>query len=151
MRGDNQLVLAFLKSKYFPRSQFMEADLGPRPSWFWRGWFDGKDIVEEGLRWRVGDSTKVKIWDDFWIAKKEKSKLWSLRIEGLIWVKDLISHSTKNWNGDLIKSSFREEEAKFILATLLSREGCEDQLVWHYEKSGLFSVRSTYKLAVTLD
>ncbi|KAK9129974.1 hypothetical protein Sjap_010461 [Stephania japonica] len=151
MRGDNQLVLDFLKSKYFSNGEFMEGKLGPRPSWFWRGCLKGRDILKEGLKWRVGDGQKVKIWDDFWVAKKVRSKLWSPRKVGFTWVKDLISQSTNSWDTSLVKSIFNRSEAESILATPISKEGCEDRIVWHYEKSGLLSVKYAYRLAVRMD
>lgn len=65
---------------------------------------------------------------------------------------DLINPITWQWRVELSESMFLphalasdQEEIKKIP---LSPSEAEDVLVWHYEKSGIFSVRSAYHMCV---
>ncbi|XP_042942776.1 uncharacterized protein LOC122276958 [Carya illinoinensis] len=52
----------------------------------------------------------------------------------------------KEWNEDLIRSIFREEEADQICCIPLSRKEVEDKPIWGPLNKGLFSVKSAYFL-----
>ncbi|XP_042973011.1 uncharacterized protein LOC122304814 [Carya illinoinensis] len=52
----------------------------------------------------------------------------------------------KEWNEDLIRPIFREEEANQICCIPLSRKEVEDKLIWGPSNKGLFSVKSAYFL-----
>lgn len=77
-------------------------------------------------------------------------KLWSPRHEDIHLVSYLISHDSHTWNSKLIHDIFSEEETRLILGTPLSRGNCADRMIWHYEKSGKFIVKSAYKLGLQL-
>lgn len=61
-------------------------------------------------------------------------------------VTSLINHSSKNWNEDLLKEVFYEEEAKVIANIPLSPLLPEDRMIWCGTASGIFTVRSAYHL-----
>jgi hypothetical protein len=52
-----------------------------------------------------------------------------------------------NWKEELIRTKFIPVDADLILNIKSSRRMSEDILAWQPEKSGIFSVRSAYKLA----
>jgi len=43
------------KSKFFPYCSFMEAADSPTASYAWRSILKGREVLKEGMRWRVGD------------------------------------------------------------------------------------------------
>jgi hypothetical protein len=53
--------------------------------------------------------------------------------------------------GPLIKQIFFHHEAEEILSIRIPDTKDMDILAWHFEKNGIFSVRSAYKLAVELN
>jgi hypothetical protein len=55
---------------------------------------------------------------------------------------------TGAWKEDLIRNNFDPIDADAILCIKTSRHLKEDILAWHPEPSGIFSVRSAYKLAL---
>jgi hypothetical protein len=50
-----------------------------------------------------------------------------------------------------VHTCFFPHDAEVILRICLVGRGEEDFIAWNYERSGLFSVRSAYKLALELD
>lgn len=50
-----------LKARYFPRSDFMEAQVGNAPSHVWRAIMEGKDMLAQGLIRGVGDGQTTNI------------------------------------------------------------------------------------------
>ncbi|KAH1046986.1 hypothetical protein J1N35_037770 [Gossypium stocksii] len=56
-----------MKSKYFPKGEFMSAELGFYPSYTWPSIWGAKYLLEEGIGWRIGDCNSVNIWNDRWI------------------------------------------------------------------------------------
>jgi len=56
---------------------------------------------------------------------------------------ELNDPDTKQWRRDLISMSFSQEEAKQIISIPLSFWSPPDKLVWHWERDGKYSVRSS--------
>lgn len=54
------------------------------------------------------------------------------------------------WNSELIHQLFHSFDAEAICNIKLPNSDAEDTLAWHYEKSGVFTVRSAYRLAASL-
>ncbi|GMQ01429.1 hypothetical protein CsSME_00048078 [Camellia sinensis var. sinensis] len=61
-------------------------------------------------------------------------------------VSTLIDRTRGCWNEEIITSMFSPIDAPSILAIPLCRNWLADTLVWHYSKSGIFSVKSAYLL-----
>jgi hypothetical protein len=67
VQDPNFLVSQVLKAKYFPHGYFLYFDLGNRPLYVWRSLLSAKELLQEGLVWRIGDGKSIKIWHDRWI------------------------------------------------------------------------------------
>ncbi|XP_057993191.1 uncharacterized protein LOC110673965 [Hevea brasiliensis] len=61
---------------------------------------------------------------------------------------DLIDHSILQWKSPLLSSLFNEADACMIGSIPIAPLGNEDSLVWHFDNSGLYSVRSGYRFLV---
>ncbi|KAL9660376.1 hypothetical protein QQ045_025189 [Rhodiola kirilowii] len=57
MTNPNLMVSRLLKSRYFPESDMLNATLGSRPSYAWRGIMAAMDIVKLGAVWDVHNNT----------------------------------------------------------------------------------------------
>lgn len=57
---------------------------------------------------------------------------------------ELIDYDTKQWNRDLIFHSFNNYAAHQIIKIPLSMRQPEDKIIWHWEKDGIYSVRSAH-------
>jgi hypothetical protein len=148
MQEKNSLLERVFKSRYFPRSSFLEAKIGFQPSYAWRSILSAKEVVEKGSRWRIGNGLKVKIWKDQWLPRQFDFKIRSpiVNLDEHALVSNLIDPDTKQWDRGLIYSTFNHAEAKQILSIPISQRSPEDKLIWHWEKDGDYSVRSTYHL-----
>ena len=78
-QNPNSITHKILKAKYFVGSNFMEANLGRRPSYVWRRLLAAREVIERGSRWIVGNGKKVKIWRDRWIPTPYTFKVVSPR------------------------------------------------------------------------
>ena len=61
-------------------------------------------------------------------------------------VRSLLTASGQ-WNSQLIYSSFVAEEAEAILSLPIGASRRDDSLLWHFEKSGSYTVKSGYRLS----
>jgi hypothetical protein len=66
-------------------------------------------------------------------------------------VSDLLLNNPRHWNEPLIKQIFFHHEAKEILSIRIPNTEDMDILAWHFEKNGIFSVRSAHELAMELN
>lgn len=62
-------------------------------------------------------------------------------------VEDIIDQERKMWNKQMIDDLFTETEAELILKIPLSLHSHDDRLIWHYDKKGIFNVKSAYDVA----
>ena len=58
-------------------------------------------------------------------------------------VEELIDPGTGTWDEQLVRDIFWAEDVQHILATPTS-PGHEDAIAWHYDRRGIFSVKSVY-------
>ncbi|XP_052488035.1 uncharacterized protein LOC105772073 [Gossypium raimondii] len=141
------LLARVLKAKYFPKTNFLNASLGNLPSLTWRSIWASKKLLLDGLCWRVGIGNSISIWNDRWIPGVTEDNLQNnSRNDGIRLVSDLINEGSKTWNRDLIVNTFTMDIAKKIMQIPLSKSSQADFQVWRGEATGIFSVRSTYKL-----
>lgn len=61
------LATRLLKGRYFRHGSILDASLGTNHSYIWRSILGSKDVLEDGLIWRVGDGKSIKIFEDKWI------------------------------------------------------------------------------------
>lgn len=144
--NQDSLLARVFKSRYFPRSNFMEAKVGYQPSYAWRSLVKAKKVIDLGARWSIGNGTNVRVWKDNWLPKQTNFKVWS-PVSSLgenAMVCELIDADTKSWDRMKVLDNFVNQEAQQILDIPLSWRLPDDKLMWHWEKDGQYSVRSAY-------
>lgn len=94
-----------------------------------------------GLIWRIGNGRSVRIWRDSWIPRDSYCKaLTPRRNKRIHKVSELIADNG-TWKVDVVRNFFYPIGADAILKIGLSRRLAE--------KSGMFSVRSAYRVALS--
>lgn len=143
-------VVLILKEKYFKLGTILDAKPKSDSSFMWKSILGTKLLVENWLRWQVGNGTKIKIWEDKWINSPSSFQIQTPinRLPSDARVKKLMVEEGRKWNTRLINEVFWKEEAYLILQIPISQRGGDDQLFWGYTKKGNFSVRSAYFLAI---
>ena len=94
------------------------------------------------------DGLRIKIWRDNWIPRGNLKANTNAGGGRYRWVSDLIDPSTKQWKEEIVRSMFPSYDAEEILRIRLPQTNEEDYVAWHYERNGIFSVRSAYRLAL---
>ncbi|KAK4416899.1 hypothetical protein Salat_2515400 [Sesamum alatum] len=61
----------------------------------------------------------------------------------------LMIKGTREWNEDLVRTHFFEEDASCILGISSTANG-DYWMVWHFDTKGCFTVRSAYGMALRL-
>ena len=54
-QNTESLAHRVLKARYFPESNFLEAQIGKKPSYTWRSLMAAKEVLRRGLRWNIGN------------------------------------------------------------------------------------------------
>ncbi|KAM1736077.1 hypothetical protein ACFX12_014475 [Malus domestica] len=144
------LLASVLRDKYFPGKSFGEAPKGKNTSWGWKGLFEARKVLNQGLRWRVGNGESINIREDPWFPKPTTFKVRPKNNLGETMVSDLIDSDTLAWRSDLIVNGFHRDDVSTILSIPLSHVGSNDRLVWHYATNGIYSVKTGYSMALKL-
>ncbi|KAJ9167546.1 hypothetical protein P3X46_022190 [Hevea brasiliensis] len=63
----SSLFTQVFKAKYFPKGDFLDAQLGYDPSFIWKSLLHSQVLFKKGARWRVGDKKYIFIWNDPWL------------------------------------------------------------------------------------
>ncbi|KAA3459484.1 reverse transcriptase [Gossypium australe] len=142
----DSLLARVLKAKYFPNSDFLNAQLGNLPSLTWRSIWAAKGLLRSGMGWRVGRGTEISVWDDHWIPGKEING-WEHQTENEVkLVADLIDAENNEWKTELVERPFTADIAEKVLQIPLAKNLGADIQIWRGELSGDFLVRSAYKI-----
>ncbi|CAL1384118.1 unnamed protein product [Linum trigynum] len=107
-----------------------------------------KELVKRGMRWRVGDGTKIDIWLDKWVPSITTQKVTSpvAHWSGSTSVAELIDLDSRSWRTNLLQRFFNPMDRVNIQKIPILRQPTEDKLIWGVEKSGTYMVKSTYRL-----
>lgn len=138
------LCAQVLRAKYFPDGDLLKVEEKKGISYSWRSIVRGVQALKKGIIWRVGDGSNINIWQDPWLPKGVTRRPITPRNRTILTkVSDLIDPLTGTWDKELINDIFWEEDVKHIMAIPI-RQGMEDIIAWHYDKKGIFTVKSAY-------
>ncbi|CAN1820886.1 hypothetical protein LINPERHAP1_LOCUS29287 [Linum perenne] len=65
-------------------------------------------------------------------------------------VHDLMMYDMPNWDENFIRAAFNENDEGAILSMPLTCTDKLDERVWHHERNGVYSVKSAYRLLMTV-
>jgi hypothetical protein len=60
----SSLCARVLQARYYKTGGFLIAGCPKAASFTWKGILHGRDLLKEGLVWRVGDGKKIDVWAD---------------------------------------------------------------------------------------
>ena len=103
----------------------------------------------KGLRWRVGNGSNIHVFNDPWILRPSYFRPVTTSSISDLRVSDLIDDERHCWNVSKLDSIFLPLDTEFILSIPISVKGRTDCFSWHYDKRGLFTVKSGCWLALS--
>ncbi|KAK8276867.1 hypothetical protein V6Z11_D10G228500 [Gossypium hirsutum] len=112
---------------------------GHNPSFVWRSICAAKGLLARGFRWQLDDDD-----DNFYVASSSLPGLESLRVT------DLLQLIGSAWDVDIIDGLMVPSDIIRTLQIPVSLFHTRDRLIWHYEKHGIYTVKSAYRLAFNM-
>ena len=105
-------------------------------------------MIKKGLRWRIGNGKKIAIFSDNWLPRPETFiSIFppSLHVNSV--VADLIK-ADNHLDEIKLRQHFMDADTAEILKISFPAEQVEDEVLWHYDKRGNYSVKNGYQLAL---
>jgi hypothetical protein len=108
--------------------------------------------VKCGYKWHVGNGKLIKFWEDVWFGNSPlATQYWDIYY--------IVNQQTKTiedlWYGSQLRCTFRRTfttellvqwQEILVIASSISFTDSEDQLIWQFESSGIYSSQSMYAL-----
>lgn len=117
----------------------------------WRSIEYGLELLKKGIIRRVGNGSSIRIWRDQWIPRETSLAVLGKKCHNrLRWASELIDQHTITWNMETLNELFHPPDVEEIQKLKLPLRGQMNFVAWHYEKSGIFSVKSAYRLGYRL-
>ena len=63
----NSFLAQIMEAKYYCGKTFLDSKLGNQPSFAWRSIHSSWGLLKEGLIWRIGNGSRVRIGKDKWL------------------------------------------------------------------------------------
>ncbi|XP_060965559.1 uncharacterized protein LOC133034485 [Cannabis sativa] len=144
------LLARVLKARYFKNGDFLSAAKGTLPSLTWQSICDGKELLNKGLRWKIGLGNMVRCGSDPWLPGNTTFTPYTYSGDPIFTVSHYISADRK-WDTRILENHFGAIDIERILSIPLSSLPREDLLIWHHSYTGVYSVKSGYHLAASLE
>jgi hypothetical protein len=107
IQAPDSLCSQVLCVNYFPNGDLISAKPLIGMSYLWRSISKGLAVLKEGIIWRFGDGSKVRIWDDSWFPTRFTRKPTTHKGDSEFeMVVELIDESTCTWNKERVMQLF---------------------------------------------
>lgn len=109
----------------------------------------GLEVVREGCMYRIGNGEKINFWKDVWLKSSAPIDQLNENIPRggeMLRVYDVINDEGR-WDLNRVLSLVPQNIITLIKSILVGlNHGAEDQIMWKYSNSGMFSVKSAYSM-----
>ncbi|GMP66454.1 hypothetical protein CsSME_00026814 [Camellia sinensis var. sinensis] len=151
--GENSLWVDVLKNKYLGQQPFLIKKKGKSISYIWKGILNTRELLVQGVCWKLGKGNKVRIWKDWWCG----DGAFELVVDTLTNQTTNCEHTTVeslldthgDWDLNHLQNSFPlpmvEAIVKLQPPRFIARE---DTPRWIKSFDGEFSTSSVYDLIV---
>lgn len=143
----DSLVSRLFKAKYYADGDYLNASLGHNPSFIWRSVLEAKQLLRDGVRWRVGNGKRIKVLGQPWLVTGANPFISTISpVIDNINVASLLCTDKKAWDAEVIKDVFNNRDQQRILEVKLDASNEEDEIFWNLEATGIYLVKSAYNL-----
>lgn len=103
------------------------------------------------MRFVIGNGANIRVWTEGWLRDGRCPAISAMtRDNADLRVSALIDPVHNHWRVDLLHQLFPLEDVHSIINTPLYKEVEEDRRVWRYDKRGAYTVKSAYRLCMTI-
>lgn len=115
--NDQSLVSRIYKAKYFSETDVLTAGLGHNPSFIWRSMLEAKQLLNTGIRWRIGDGMNIQILDQPWLVTADNPFITSdaKPLQGHT-VASLLCTDKLEWDLDVLTDVLNVRDRSCVLA-----------------------------------
>ena len=123
LHDEGTLFYRIFKARFFPNCSFMEAKELATSSYAWKSILKGREVIQMGARFRVGNGKNIKIWQHHWLPIKHPPLVSSPIIESMedATVDCLIDNNTGKWDAEMLKGVLILAEAELVQRIPLPR------------------------------
>ncbi|GKU89943.1 hypothetical protein SLEP1_g4011 [Rubroshorea leprosula] len=138
-----------LSTKYLKGESLIRCPISSTASATWKSILKCRNILQLGLRWRIGDGQRIKFWQDIWVGDKP---LYEVALSPVLpaLMDTPVSHainSTRDWDADWLRNLLPNNVVAQILATPIPAfQQQEDIVFWNGSPDGTFSAKSAFEL-----
>lgn len=135
-----------MKARYFRDSSILEAKGRKYQSYGWASLLSGIDLLKKGSRYTVGDGDTIRLGIDNVIDAHPPRPIRVVESHKGNSLGCLISKTgtSRSWDTTKIATYVDPRDQSSLLNIHLAREETSDTLLWNYNNSGDYSVRSGY-------
>ncbi|KAH0981938.1 hypothetical protein GBA52_009115 [Prunus armeniaca] len=115
----------------------------------WKRLIYGAAILNKGMKWRVGDGTRVKFWTDTWIGDVPLVDT-NFPLSDQLDKAETVSNyfSMTGWNIQKLLQALQPEAVMQIISIHVDVDGnIPDTCIWGPSSNGVFSVKTAYELS----
>ncbi|KAK2445802.1 putative mitochondrial protein [Trifolium repens] len=135
LTNQDTILSRVLKAKYYPKTGFLEANLGHNPSYVWRSIHASQVVVIRGLRWRLGNGNSINVWKHPWLRNDNYTHVTTTMMVGRedMRVAELVNYDTGTCNIDTacysdvniycVAACVRDAQGQFVKAYTRRFEG----------------------------
>jgi hypothetical protein len=103
----DSLCARVLRARYFKDGKFLSAGCPKRASYTWRSIVHGKELLKEGLIWRVGNGNNIEVWNQNWIPRSSLKRPMGIKPDKHVEkVDELLLPDGGGWNIDKLNEVF---------------------------------------------
>lgn len=151
LSNPNSLIARLYKGLYHPNTSYIKAPTGNYASYGWRSIQEGKDLLQKGLRVRIGNGVDTRIWEDPWLPSLPPRPAHGPCLDPNMTVFDLWLPNTRAWDPVIFEGVLNPEDQRLAADLYLSKFAAVDTYEWVYTKNAKYNVRSGYWVATHVD
>jgi hypothetical protein len=135
LTNPGSLCARVLRARYFKNGGILTATCPSNASYTWRSIVHGRDLLKEGIIWRIGDGVGIKAMQDNWIPRSGLKRPWGTKPDKEVsLVSELLLPDGQGWNEEKLQDVFFEGDVEDILKILVGCAGTENYAAWNYTK-----------------
>lgn len=118
LKFPHSLLARVMKGRYNKHTNPMNVEKANNPSYGWRSIMAAKQVLQQGLRKRIGNGHNTKVWEEPWLQTNPARPRKSAEIERDedLRVHHLIDNNKHEWDTELLKVMIATEDIPGITA-----------------------------------